>query len=175
MLITALGEATGFFEWPLEYSESWRRKQLAGASKHNYYSTVRRMRGRGLIKIVKKGNKQFLALTEEGKLESLFAKGKISKPSPWDGKWRIMVFDIPEGARNKRDQLRWLLKRNNFVKLQASVFVSPFALNREAIEYLKQSGLNAYIRIIRADDIDDDTDLRKRFSLEKASHTNSRP
>ena len=75
------------------------------------------------------------------------------------------MFDIPEGSRDKRDKLRRLLQRSKFVKLQASVFISPFVLNREAISYLKRTGLIDYIRILRVDEIDDDKILRKHFSL----------
>ncbi|MEK7161155.1 MAG: CRISPR-associated endonuclease Cas2, partial [Patescibacteria group bacterium] len=83
----------------------------------------------------------------------------------WDGQWRMVIFDIPEDFREKRDLLRSLLKRNQFIKLQASVFISPYALNREAIEYLNISGLKRYIRIIKIDEIDSDEDLKKRFNL----------
>ncbi len=175
VLLTSIGEATGFFEWPLTYSEAWRRKQLAGVNKRNLGNTVYRLKKKGLIKVIKRGKKQLLVLTREGQLEKLFIKAKLPQSGVWDGKWRLMVFDIPETSRDKRDQLRWLLKRNNFTKLQASVFVSPYALNREAITYLRQSGLDAYIRIIRADDIDNDADLRKRFGLKKVRFINSRP
>ena len=44
--------------------------------------------------------------------------------------------------------------------MQASVFVSPDALNREAVKFLKQTGLIRYIRIIKAEEMDDDGDLK---------------
>jgi CRISPR-associated endonuclease Cas2 len=75
------------------------------------------------------------------------------------------MFDIPEDHRDKRDKLRRLLKRNNFIKLQASVFISPYALNKQAVEYLKETGLDEYIRILRVDAIDKDEDLKKKFKL----------
>ena len=56
-------------------------------------------------------------------------------------------------------------KKNGFYKLQASVFVSPHPLNREAIKYLKETGLYSYVRILRVDEADDDRDLRKKFGL----------
>ena len=83
----------------------------------------------------------------------------------WDGKWRLVIFDIPESSREKRDHLRYLLKQNKFCKLQASVFISPYPLNREALEYLQFSKLFDYIRILRVDEMDNDSDLRKKFKL----------
>ncbi len=176
LLLTAMGEATGFFEWPLEYTDSWRINQLKGASRKSCYEAMRRMKSRGLVKIVKKDDKHFIILTREGELEKLFIKAKITKTCHWDGKWRIIIFDIPEDARDKRDQLRRLLKINNFLKLQASVFINPFPLNREAVLYLNESGLANYIRIIRVDEMDNDKELRKKFNLSKVNNlTNSRP
>ena len=49
--------------------------------------------------------------------------------------------------------------------MQASVYVSPYALNREAVEYLKETGLIEYIRIGRLEELDDDADLRKKFKI----------
>ena len=80
------------------------------------------------------------------------------------------MFDIPEGSKEKRAILRSLLKRNDFCKLQASVYISPFSLNREAISYLNSSGLRDYIRILKVEEMDYDKDLLKRFGLVKENH-----
>src|SRR4030042_714088 len=47
-------------------------------------------------------------LTRKGKLKALtyhFLEMKIERKN-WDGKWRIVVFDIPENLRRGRDALR---------------------------------------------------------------------
>jgi len=77
------------------------------------------MEERGLVRVVSKQGKKFLALTVKGELEKMFAKAKVSVIKEWDGKWRMIVFDIPDGASEKRDQLRWLLKRHGFIKLSS--------------------------------------------------------
>jgi phenylacetic acid degradation operon negative regulatory protein len=124
------------------------------------------LRRRGCLKIIYKNGQRFLKLTKKGELEALMAKVKGKVPEKaWDGKWRLIVFDIPEQAREKRDKLRFLLKQAGFKKLQASVFISPYALNREAVEYLKQTGLTAFIRILKVEEIDDDKDLKKQFKI----------
>lgn len=169
VFLTSLGRGTKLFEWPPPYSDGWRREQikmhLKGLNRKTYYDTINRLKRKRLVKIVKEAGRQFLALTNAGELQRLFMKARLPNKLPWDGKWRIIIFDIPEDARDKRDQLRWLLKNNGFRKLQASVFISPSPLNREAVSYLHQSRLTPYIRIIRADGIDDDSDLKKKFNL----------
>lgn len=166
-ILTAVGEATGFFSWPLEGSLEWVRKQTQMKRK-SYNDAIWRMRKNGLLKVVSENSQKFIRLTKKGQIEMLLAKMALPEKKMWDGHWRMLIFDIPEDCREKRDLLRSLLKRNDFIKLQASVFVSPYALNREAVEYLKISGLKKYIRIIKIDEIDSDEDLRKRFNLKKS-------
>lgn len=133
----------------------------------NYYSGVRRLEKQGMIKIIRKGQNRYLKLTPRGNLAVLLNKAKIqnSGGKKWDGKWRMVIFDIPETQRNQRDQLRCLLRNNNFYKLQYSVFIHPFSFNSEAIAYLKETGLITFIRILRIDKIDDDTLLKEHFKL----------
>ncbi len=159
-----LGKATGFFTWPIEGTEGWRYEQLYG-SRRNFLNTVSHLKKRGMVKSVSRQGKNFLELTSKGQLELLLQKAVVKTVAKWDGKWRMVIFDIPEDARDKRDTLRRLLKTNQFVMLQASVFVSPFPLNREAVDYLKQTGLIAFIRFGKIEELDDDRDLRKKFKL----------
>ncbi|MEK7618089.1 MAG: CRISPR-associated endonuclease Cas2 [Patescibacteria group bacterium] len=164
-LLEAIGEATGFFSWPPEGSSGWIAKQLK--RKKFVYDTLHRLKKEGLVKQISKNGKHFIELTKKGELETLLIKAhtNLSAPTEWDGKWRQVIFDIPEDTKDKRDKLRRLLKKHGFYGLQASVFVSPHPLNREAIAYLKETGLIDYIRIGRLEELDDDKDLKKRFKL----------
>lgn len=148
------------FETPYQHLRRIRR-----VSYRQYYDCVRRLNKRGTIKIIDRGDIRQIQLTREGYVETLLSKFNIQKPKKWDGYWRLVIFDIPEKARHLRNKFRWLLKKNKFYKLQASVFISPHPLNREAIEYLKETGLIDYIRILKVSEIDDDRDLKKRFRL----------
>ncbi|MCL5666647.1 MAG: hypothetical protein M1383_02655 [Patescibacteria group bacterium] len=162
--LKAVGEATGLFRWPLEYSASWRYEQLYGSRK-KFQNTVSSLKRQGFIKMIRKRDEKFIKLTSKGELELLIQKAGVKKIDKWDGKWRLLIFDIPEKAREKRDLLRGLLKRNNFAKLQASVFVSPYPLNREAVTYIKTVGLVDYIRLLKVEEINDDQNLKKHFGL----------
>lgn len=44
----------------------------------------------------------------------------------WDGKWRVVIFDIPESEREKRARIRQILGSSGFGRLTNSVYVSPF-------------------------------------------------
>ncbi len=149
---------------PLMNPYKLRNRALFG-NQGSYRRTLYKWQKRGWIKFVNKDAERFIKLTKNGELEALLVKARLPAPQQWDKKWRMIVFDIPEDCKEKRNQLRDLLKRNSFYKLQASVYINPFPLNREAVEYLKQSRLIYYIRIIKVDEIDDDADLKKRYNL----------
>ena len=119
------------------------------------------------ITITKRDGERFIKLTKDGEIEALLAKARLpqTRGGRWDGKWRLVIFDIPEESAPQRDLLRRLLKKNDFYKLQASVFISPYPLNREAINYLKETGLIDFIRILKVEEMDDDGDLRHKFNL----------
>jgi CRISPR-associated endonuclease Cas2 len=143
----------------------WRAWALYGKGYESYYNCLYHLRRRGLVEVESKNGKKFIKLTQKGQLEALLAKAKMPQRRKWDGKWRIIIFDIPEKAKIQRNQFRRLLKTNNFMKLQGSVYISPLALNKEAIGYLKQTKLIDFIRIIKVEEIDDDSDLKKKFKL----------
>ncbi len=128
-------------------------------------SAIYRLIKAGLIEIVEADEGNVYRLTKKGKMEALILKAKLPLVSKWDGKWRIVIFDIPEKAKKERDTLRKLLLKNDFKKWQASVYISPRSINREAIEYLKETGLFDYIRFARIDELDDDKDLKERFKI----------
>src|SRR5689334_11532298 len=116
-LLKAIGDATGFFSWPLPYTESWRMEQVYGSNK-KIYDTLWQMEKRGWVKRAEQNGKKFFKLTSEGELQNLFGKAFVQKElGKWDGKWRLVIFDIPESSRDKRSQVRNLLKQNNFKKL----------------------------------------------------------
>ncbi len=127
--------------------------------------TIRRLEKQGWITHERTETKRIYKLTAQGELEALLAKVTIAKPSEtWDGKWRLLMFDIPEGARDVRKRLRLTLRNMNFYCLQASIYISPWPMSREVIRLLKASKLMRYIRLARAD-FDDDSDLRRIFKI----------
>ncbi len=151
---------------PIMNPYEMRRRVLFG-SRGSYQRTLYKWVKRGWIQFVDKDAQRFIKLTKKGELQALLAKAKLPIPMRWDGKWRMIIFDIPEATKDRRNLLRSLLKNNGYVKLQASVYINPYPLNREAVSYLKQTGLMDYIRIIKVEEMDDDKDLRKKFGLAK--------
>lgn len=51
---------------------------------------------------------------------------KLKKPKRWDGKWRVLIFDIPEYRKTLRDKVRNTLEMLGFKRLQDSVWIYPY-------------------------------------------------
>jgi DNA-binding transcriptional regulator PaaX len=131
-----------------------------------FKNMVYHLKRRGLVEIIGVHSERFIKLTKKGELEALLTKARVPRStSRWDGKWRVIIFDIPEEINFKRDMFRRLIMKNGFVKLQASVFISPHSLNMEALAYLQETGLMDYIRILKVEEMGNDLDLRKTFKL----------
>jgi DNA-binding transcriptional regulator PaaX len=48
---------------------------------------------------------------------------------PWDGKWRLVIFDIPEKERRIRSLIRSKLRELGLAPIQRSVWISPLPLD----------------------------------------------
>ncbi|PIR97519.1 MAG: hypothetical protein COT91_01020 [Candidatus Doudnabacteria bacterium CG10_big_fil_rev_8_21_14_0_10_41_10] len=79
------------FETPYSYIRRINRMPYK-----NYYNTVRQMKKRSVVKVFEKNGKKFIKLTKKGQLEALLYRMHMNKQEKWDGKWRVVVFDIPE-------------------------------------------------------------------------------
>lgn len=109
-----------------------------------------------------------LILTENGKNKALtfdLDNTKIKKPSKWDKKWRVALFDIPEKRKKIRDTLRHHLKKLDFYEFQKSVFVHPYDCEDEIDYIIEFYNIRKFVRFIIADSLDNELDLKKHFDL----------
>lgn len=121
-------------------------------------------REKGYFDISVKNNKSFFRLTPKGKnlVELLkFALGKIK----WDGRWRILIFDIPEREKYKRNFLRRKLHELGFKQLQESVWITPYPLPDSFSDFLIQLRVRPYLYCITVDAINRSDELKKYFNL----------
>jgi len=128
---------------------------------------ISQLKKRGFIKEYKKGDERYLTLTRKGKLEVARHALRARRLGSWDGKWRIIIFDIPEATRKDRNFLRKQLKWLGFFELQKSVWIFPYEIKVELQNFLKlcKVELNGDIRFLTAEHIDNDRDLRQYFHL----------
>ncbi len=98
-----------------------------------------RLQRRGVVKIEEKDGRWVVKITDKGRKEILKYKWADFKPKSgkWDGKWRIVFFDVPEKEKKRRDELRGFLKMLGMQQMQESVFVSPYDVSGE-VKYLRE-------------------------------------
>lgn len=91
-----------------------------------------------LEKIVRNGTVCF-SLTSKGfrSLSRSFLRSYQGLKTQWDGKWRMIVFDIPEKKREQRGRVREILERFGFGRLTNSVYISPFNALELTLEEIK--------------------------------------
>jgi DNA-binding transcriptional regulator PaaX len=83
----------------------------------------------------------------------------------WDGKWRIVAFDIPEKQRHLRSEMRSVLKRTGFIQLQKSIWVFPHDCEELAVLLKEEVQLKECVLYGVLEKIDNDSSLRKKFSF----------
>ena len=89
----------------------------------------------------------------------------IKRPSRWDKKWRLVIFDIPERFKNAREALRKKLKELGFVELQKSVWALPYPCENE-IKFLAEFfEVSRHVRLLTVEKISMDADLKLHFEL----------
>lgn len=109
-----------------------------------------------------------LILSENGKQKALrfnIDKLEIKKPSKWDGKWHIVMFDIPEKLKRLRDSLRLHFREIGLIELQKSVLVHPYPCSNEIEFIVELYNARKYVRFIVAEKIDNELHLKKKFKL----------
>ena len=127
----------GGWEYPLKKSD------LAKA--------IKRLRDSGIVEEVKLSKDIILRLTTSG--EELVGQ----EPKAWDGKWRIVIFDIPDQKRIIRNLFRRNLKKWGFKHLQKSVWISKRNIFDKLSSYIKDLGLEKWVVVIEADRLTDNT------------------
>lgn len=169
-ILLDLGENIPLFESPyVRMKRLWREDRgIPTPPMWRYNRAIKYLEYREKLKIIKQGDRLFLKLTKKGKVEVLLSRLASSDKKlkmKWDGKWRLIIWDIPESSSEQRNKIRYFVKNLGFYKLQLSVFVRPYPLPREAVAYLKESGFLKFIRFLRVDEMDDDESLREYFHL----------
>ncbi|WP_026566038.1 phenylacetic acid degradation operon negative regulatory protein PaaX [Bacillus sp. UNC41MFS5] len=108
---------------------------------------VSRMLKQGWIQSEKKGNKSYYFLTSRGDNRMEEAAGRIFKLNPheWDGKWRILMYTIPEEKRQIRDEFRKELLWSGFGSFASGCWISPNALDKEAELLIDKYDIRPYV------------------------------
>lgn len=131
------------------------------------HEALSRMKRKGLVTFVERDGKRMPTLTQRGRREAQGIRAgtaRIKKPLRWDGRWRVVVFDIPEKRRHLRDTVRSMVRNLGFVRLQDSVWAHPYDCE-ELIKLIK-TDLHIGVEVLyMIADVEYDRPLRESFGL----------
>lgn len=141
-------------------------KGLKGKSFWDYYREMKELKENSartiLWRLQKKGlveNKKGSYLPTLKGLNFIKRYQEENKKIPWDNKWRIIMFDIPEKRRKDRNWLRSRLANLEYKLLQKSVFIGKQPLAEDLFEELINRNLYQNIKLITVGEIDDEKEL----------------
>ncbi len=159
-IAAAMGNAVQVFK-QFESSKHFDRKQIRNSINHlrrqKLIEYIADKDGKTIVKITKKGETKLRAFAID-----LIA---IKKPKKWDGKWRLVMFDIPMRFTKGREALRYHLKELDFFQFQKSAWIYPYPCEDEIIFIADFFGLGKHVEVLTVESILRDEKVRTYFRL----------
>lgn len=133
----------------------------ASLSKYAIVRSLKGLRDSGLVEQLSSGQNDYARLTREGKRKAvrfqLEAKSSLVNLN-WDGKWRVVMLDLPESRKNERESLRYLLKKAGFICLKNSAWITPHPFEHLFMNIKKDLGLTTEMMILVTESLDAETE-----------------
>lgn len=145
------------FKGSKKYSQRQIRSAVNSIKNQKLIEYVADKNGKTIVKITKKGETKLRAFV----IDLI----EIRKPKKWDGKWRLVLFDIPMRFTKGREALRYHLKDLNFFQFQKSAWIYPYPCEDEIIFVADFFGLGKYVEILTVESILRDDKVKKHFNL----------
>jgi transposase len=144
-----------------------------GRNKHKFNYQIKsvsiRLVRKGLARFVERNGRKYLELTTPGRevLASAQQRAALLQRASrrWDGRWRMIIFDIPEKYRKTRDKLRGTLRSLGFIQLQGSVWVYPYDCEEVVALVKSELHVGASVLYTIVEKIESDGKLRQHFKL----------
>lgn len=116
--------------------------------RRNFAQLIYYLKKKGSIKTPDWDPKAGVIITAKG-IEKIFRIGlkvRGNKRRP-DGKYQMVVFDIPERKRKARDELRLSLKLLGHKEFQKSIWISPYEVLKETQNLISRYNLEDEAKI----------------------------
>jgi len=129
---------------------------------------LKRLHMQRMVRVYQAGDKFIVQITKKGQRKLLKYKLdelEIPKPEKWDGKWRIVSYDVPVEKNFARNALRRTLKRLEFLELQKSVYLYPYPCS-DAIEFIREIyGIGDNVTLLTVGYLEDEEVYKEHFKL----------
>ena len=130
----------------LKYRKDKNRKEFSKLIYH--------LKKSNYIKVKNLENKKAIILTKEGLSKALKASFVMEgKKKRKDGKWIMLMFDIPQKNEKSRSLLKSILYNLGYKLFQQSVWVTPYDVSEKTEKLLQIYSLDKYVKILLVKEI----------------------
>lgn len=130
--------------------------------------TLHRLEQQKIVEIQEDGDQSVIQLTSGGKRKILrysLDNLEVVKPKSWDGKWRLVLYDVPISQRGLGDLVRQALRTIGFYPIQKSVYLFPYSCF-DHIEFIREYyGLGNALQYMLVSHIEHDEAYKTYFNL----------
>lgn len=130
----------------------YREANKRALARYRAKKALERLQRSGYVVATRHADPHIILTKKGGALlqRALLLSSKPALHSSWEGTWTLVLYDIPVSHSAYRYDLRSMLIRAGFRKLQHSVWISPHPCE-ELQRYIEQhAGLRRYVRILTA-------------------------
>jgi len=153
----AIDEGSAFLSYSELRKRVWNNRRLSSSLSKAIYNIKRS----GYLEIVEKDNQKVVRITKKGRF-------KLWSPvinEEWDGRWRLVAFDIEEIHRSKRDYFRNALKIMGFKKMQKSLWICPYDISEDIEKVIDMLNIEVNVDYFIADAITNKEKYLYMFNL----------
>ena len=126
-------------------------------SQRQFSDFIRWLKEKNYIKVANLKGKEAIMLTKKGIDRAIIARFKAEEKKLQkrkDGKWIMIIFDIPKEHNKSRNLLRSILQNLEYKMFQQSVWVSPYDISDKTEELLQFYNLDEFVRIFLIEKLD---------------------
>jgi len=134
-----------------------------------FYWSLNYLNRRGYARILESGNGFIkVRITKKGEdvirrvdIDSL----ELKRQEEWDGKWRVIAFDVPVSKNKNRLAFTEKIKELGFIMVQKSLWAYPYECHEELAILRKFYGVEKCVSYFQAVEVEDEKFWRTKFNL----------
>ena len=146
-----------------EEYEAWKRFNIPYLKR-----TLKRLEQQKLVEFDEEERRQVIKITDGGRrriLKYAIDELAIEKPKFWDGRWRLVSYDVPVKIRSLCHIFREYLRAWGFYSLHESVYLHAYPCEKQ-VEFLREYlGIGEYVRIFTVAKIENDRPFKDFFGV----------
>lgn len=138
-------------------------------NRRKFNSTFARIKKYGYVEFLSENDREItIKLTKKGEQQIIkyaFDDIQIKKPRKWNGKFHVIIFDIPNKYRDARNAFREKLQELGAYQLQKSVWVHPYPCFDEILFITSCFSIDHCVDILVVEEFRNHAKVRAFFKL----------